>query len=174
MNKISKKSTVDNPRSLVSINESVGAVIIGGHFQGLGLLRSLGEKSVPIYLLDTIQCIGRFSKYVKKFYKCPQVKEESRFLEFLTNMARKENLTGWVVYPNDDETACFLAKYRKQLEEYYTITTPPWETYQYAYDKMSTYKLAEKHRIAMPKTYYYICMILKTKKKLKNAGLMKL
>ena len=48
-------------------NEKVGAVIIGGHFQGLGILRSLARHNVPIYLLDQELCIGRFSRYAKRF-----------------------------------------------------------------------------------------------------------
>ena len=80
----------------------VGAVIIGGDFQGLGILRSLARHNVPIYLLDDGLCIGRFSKYSKRFIKCPSVKQEALFLTFLVDLARKEKLDGWLIYPNDD------------------------------------------------------------------------
>ena len=134
--------------------EQVGVVIIDGHFQGLGFLRSLGRHNIPIYLLDKGQCISRFSKYVERFSKCPNTKDETLFLEFLTNLAIKENLEGWIIYPNDDEIVCFLAKYKEQLEKYYRITTPPWDVTKFAYDKMLTYKLAEKCAIPTPNTYY--------------------
>lgn len=131
-----------------------GAVIIGGHFQGLGLLTSLARQKVPTYLLDTGQCIGRFSRYVKRFSKCPDVRNESLFLEFLIDLARRKNLEGWLVYPNDDETVYFLAKHKEQLEKYYRVTTPSWDIVKSAYDKMLTYKLAEQCDIAIPKTFY--------------------
>ena len=135
-------------------NEHVGAVIIGGHFQGLGILRSLARHKVPIYLLDQALCIGRFSRYPKKFARCPSVRQEVLFVNFLTDLARKENIEGWIIYPNDDETVCLLSKYKEQLEEYYRIPTPPWDVIRLTLEKKLTYQLAEESGIAIPKTYY--------------------
>jgi len=134
--------------------DHVGAIIIEGYFQGLGLLRSLGRQNIPTYLLDTGQCIARYSRYTDRFATCPDVKDESVFLQFLIDLAEKENLKGWVIYPNDDETVYFLAKHKEQLEEYYRITTPPWDIVKYAYDKILTYELAKKCGIPIPDTYY--------------------
>ncbi len=132
--------------------QKVGAVIIGGDFQGLGILRSLARQNVPTYLLDEGLCIGRFSRYTKRFTRCPSVKQEAIFFDFLTDLARKEDLRGWIIYPNDDETVCFLAKHKEQLEEYYRVTTLSWDIVRFAYDKRLTYQLAEKIGIAIPKT----------------------
>ena len=136
------------------MNEKVGAVIIGGHFQGLGILRSLARHNVPIYLLDQELCIGRFSRYAKRFARCPSVRQELLFLNFLTDLARTENIEGWIIYPNDDETVCFLAKYKEQLQEYYRIPTPSWDVVKFTHEKKLTYQLAEESGIAIPKTYY--------------------
>jgi len=135
-------------------NEKVGAVIIGGHFQGLGILRSLARHNVPIYLLDQELCIGRFSRYAKRFARCPSVRQELLFLNFLTDLARTENIEGWIIYPNDDETVRFLAKYKEQLQEYYRIPTPSWDVVKFTHEKKLTYQLAEESGIAIPKTYY--------------------
>jgi D-aspartate ligase len=151
MRKSDTKSSLDS----VTPGEKLGAIVIGGHFQGLGLLRSLGRKNIPVYLLDQGQCIGRFSKYVTKFSKCPDVKkDESRFLEFLINLGAEENLSGWVIYPNDDEMVSFLARYKERLEEYYRVSTPHWDSVKYAYDKALTCSIAEKCGIPIPKTFY--------------------
>jgi predicted ATP-grasp superfamily ATP-dependent carboligase len=132
----------------------VGAVIIGGDFQGLGILRSLASHDVPICLLDSGLCIGRFSRYPKKFVRCPSVRDESRFLDFLLDLAEKEDIRGWVVYPNDDETVCLLSKHRRQLEDHFRIPTPEWDIVRVAYEKKSTYELAERSGIAVPRTFY--------------------
>jgi predicted ATP-grasp superfamily ATP-dependent carboligase len=132
----------------------VGAVIIGGDFQGLGILRSLASKNVPLYLLDHELCIARFSRYPKRFARCPAAREENRLFNFLIDLAMKENLDGWVIYPNDDETVSFLARYKKQLETHYRVTTPPWDIVKLTYDKKSTYQLAEQHGISIPRTIY--------------------
>jgi predicted ATP-grasp superfamily ATP-dependent carboligase len=134
--------------------KKVGALIIGGHFQGLGVLRSLARRNVPTYLLDHELCIGRFSRYPRKFVKCPSVRQESAFFEFLIDLAQKYDLYGWLIYPNDDETVCFLAKHKQQLEEYYLVPTPSWEVVKFAYDKKLTYQLAERCGILVPKTFY--------------------
>jgi predicted ATP-grasp superfamily ATP-dependent carboligase len=134
--------------------KKVGAVIIGGHFQGLGVLRSLGRRGVPICLLDHQRCIGAFSRYQKKYRRCPNVSEEHTFLNFMTDLSTKENLQGWVVYPNDDETVCFLSKHKKQLEQYYRISTQSWDIVRLVYEKKLTYQLAEKAGIPVPKTFY--------------------
>ncbi|MBE9502271.1 MAG: ATP-grasp domain-containing protein [Chloroflexi bacterium] len=135
-------------------NEKVGAVIIGGHFQGLGIVRSLAKHNIPIYLLDQELCIGRFSRYPKKFVRCPSVRQEVPFLNFLTDLAKKENIEGWIIYPNDDETVYFLAKYKEQLQEYYRIPTPPLDVVKFTHEKKLTYQLAEESGIAIPKTFY--------------------
>jgi len=134
--------------------EKIGAIIIGGDFQGLGILRSLARRNIPVCLLDSKFCIGRFSRYRKKFIKCPNPSNEASFLNFLLGLAVKENLKGWIVYPTTDETVYFLAKYKRQLEKYYRIPTPSWEIVKFAYDKKLTYQLAQEFGIAIPKTFY--------------------
>jgi D-aspartate ligase len=143
-----------NSAALAHQREQIGAIIIGGHFQGLGILRSLARQNVPTYLLDRGMCIGRFSRYTKRYSKCPDVGQESLFLEFLMDLAKKENIEGWIIYPNDDETVRFLAKHKEKLEVYYRVTTPPWNIVKVACDKKLTYELAEKCGIATPKTLY--------------------
>jgi D-aspartate ligase len=140
--------------ALIRRRPEVGVVVIGGNFQGLGILRSLSRQRVPTYLLDKGQCIARFSRCVNRFARCPDVKQEALFLEFLLDLARRENLEGWLVYPNDDEIVCFLAKHKEELEQYYRVTTPSWDIVKYAYDKVLTYELAAKCGVHVPKTYY--------------------
>jgi len=131
-----------------------GALVIGGHFQGLGIIRSLGQENIPVYLIDKEFCIGRFSKYTCKFFKCPSVSPEFLFLNFLLALGRQENLEGWVIFPVDDETVTFLAKNKTGLELYYRIPTPPWEITRFASEKKLTYQLAEKFDIPIPLTCY--------------------
>lgn len=134
--------------------EQVGVVILGGDFQALGVLRSLARHNVPVYMLDKGLCISRFSRYVRRFAKCPDAGEEDLLLKFLLDLAQTEDLRGWTIYPNDDETVRFLARHKEQLEEYYRITTPSWETVRFACEKKLTYELAEKCGIPTPKTLY--------------------
>ena len=98
---------------------NIGAIIIGGHYQGLGALKSLGEKGIPLCLLDSELHIGRFSRYATKFYRCPSVKNETIFLHFLKGLATEEKLQDWIVFPTDDETVYLLSRHKEELERFF-------------------------------------------------------
>src|SRR3989304_7406821 len=134
-------------------NSSSGALVIGGDFQGLGVLRSLKKRGISTYLIDWEFSIGRFSRQKDKFLRCPEVKNEYIFLNFLKELAQKENLWGWVVYANDDETIRFLSQHKKELERFYKIPVPEWSIINNIYNKILTYQLAREINVATPKTF---------------------
>ena len=134
------------------MSEKVGAVITGGDFQGLGVMRTLAKKDIPIILLDSDFCIGRFSRFKKKFFKSPHPSEEKSYLNFLIDLAKKEKIHGWVIFPNSDESVYVLSKYKDILSEFYRIPTPGWDVIQNVYVKQKTYQVAEENGIPIPKT----------------------
>jgi predicted ATP-grasp superfamily ATP-dependent carboligase len=137
-----------------SINNNRGAIVIGGHFHSLGLIRGLAERGVKVVLLDHEPCISRFSNKVWKYFKCPEVKYEGKFLSFLIHLATNKNLKNWVIFPSDDDTIHFLAKNKAELEKFYSVTTPKWDIIKYVYDKKYTYRTAEKMGMKIPTTFY--------------------
>jgi len=136
------------------VPDKIGAVITGGDFQALGVLRTLAKKGIPTILLDGDHCISKYSKYNRKFFRSPQPSDTQQYLNFLIDLAKKEKLSGWVIFPNSDAAVYILSKYRDRLEEHYRIPTPCWEVVRKVYSKKETYKIAEKNGIAIPKTYY--------------------
>jgi D-aspartate ligase len=144
---------IDNAAVKCGIRD-IGVVVIGGHIQGLGVIRNLGQHNIPVCLLDSSLSIGRFSRYTTRFFRCPPARDQPRFLDFLLTLACKAKLEGWIIFPNDDDTVIFLSRHKKQLEEFYQVPTPPWEITRYASEKKLTYQLAEKFDIDIPRTYY--------------------
>lgn len=134
--------------------EKIGAILTGGDFQGLGVLRNLAKYNIPIYLIESDFCISRFSKFKKTFVKSPKPKNEKQYIDFLINLAKQENINNWVVFPNSDEIVSILSRHKKQLQKYYIIPTPDWETIKYVYNKKLTYQLAEIIGVPIPKTYF--------------------
>lgn len=130
------------------------AIIIGGHFQGLGAIRALGEKNVPVVLMDSEPNIGRFSRYVSQYIKSPKITAHDTFLAFLIDVALKRNLKGAVIYPINDETVEFLSKNHETLSQYYTLWTPAWQNVEPLFHKGIGYKLAEHMGIPIPITAY--------------------
>ncbi len=45
------------------MHADVGAVVVGGDYQGLGIVRSLGRRGVPVCVIDDERSIGRFSRF---------------------------------------------------------------------------------------------------------------
>ena len=131
-----------------------GAVVIGGHFQGLGLVRALATKGVRIVLVDNEPSVARFSRYVEKFFYSPSVLAERNFLEFLIQLGTKKGLIGWVIFPTDDETVFFLSKHREELKKIFRVTTPEWNVVKYVYNKKLSYPMAEKVGLPIPETFY--------------------
>ena len=121
-----------------------GAIIIGGDFQGLGIAHNLSPLGIPVTIIDPNFCIGKFSRFVQRYYKCPSLTNIEAFTAFLEQLAIEENLNNWVVYPTSDEAVYILSKHKDHLSQYYLIPTPKWEITKYAYDKKLTYQLAEK------------------------------
>lgn len=133
---------------------TIGAIITGGDFQALGVLRTLAKKNIPIIVLENDYCISKYSRYKKRFFKAPHPSREEAYISFLIKLAEKEKIYGWVIIPNSDEVVYLLSKYKTLLEKYYRVPTPDWDVIRNVYVKKLTYQLAEKNGIPIPKTYF--------------------
>jgi len=135
-------------------NSVPGAVIIEGHVQGLSNTRSLGEIGIPVYVVDVRKCIASGSRYCKKFFICPDFQSED-FIEFLIDIAKRENLNGWVMIPSNDHIVINLAKNKARLEQYYKVITSELPVIENIYDKAALLKIASHQNIPVPVTQYF-------------------
>ena len=131
----------------------VGAVVVGGDFHGLGIMRSLGRHGVPVCVVDDEYSIGRFSRYATHSVRAPNLRDGAQVVEFLRNLGRKMNLQGWVLFPTRDELVEAFSKNRKALSEVFRVPTPEWDVVKWACNKWNTYAMVEKIGIATPKTW---------------------
>jgi D-aspartate ligase len=132
----------------------IGAVVIGGDYQGLGIVRSLGRQSVPVCVIDDETSIARYSRYTTHAVAVKSLRDERQAADTVLEIGRRLDLEGWVVYPTRDETVAALARYRSRLAEFFRVPTPPWETVQWVWDKRNTYRLASELGIPTPRTWY--------------------
>lgn len=134
-----------------------GAVVIGGHVQGLGLVRMLGSKKIPVVVMDTTGYnVARFSKYCTRFIKMPGdiFESEQKFCDFLKAKNHQYNLQGWLLFPTDDQTVAYVSRHKRELSDDYTIWTPAWDVVERCYNKKLTYSLAKKIGIPIPESYF--------------------
>ncbi len=74
--------------------DDVGAVVIGGDFQGLGIVRSLGHHQVPVGLIDDELSISRFSRYASFSVKVSTFGDAAKTVEILLDLATKARTAG--------------------------------------------------------------------------------
>ncbi len=134
--------------------EPYGAVVVGGDYQGLGVVRSLGRRKIPICVIDDEHSIAKFSRYATHAVSVPGLRHEGETIDAIMRIGRRLGLYGWVLYPTRDETVAAFARHRSQLSEVFRVPTPPWETTRWAWDKRNSYRLASELGIETPHTWY--------------------
>lgn len=132
----------------------VGAVVVGGDYQGLGIVRSLGRRSIPVHVIDDEASIARFSRFTTSFTRTADLANDERLVGALRALHRARRCDGWVVYPTRDETVAALARHRPQLTPLFRVPTPDWKTVRWTVDKRATYPLAQSLGIPVPRTWY--------------------
>jgi D-aspartate ligase len=131
-----------------------GALIIGGNYRGLSIVRSLGRKGVPAWITtQSPELLACFSRYAGKTLPWTQGGSEEQVAHLL-RLAEQYQLNGWVLFPTDDSSASLVAKFRDELSHRYAVTTPGWEVLRWAFDKRLTYQLAAEQQVDCPRTFY--------------------
>jgi D-aspartate ligase len=137
-----------------SAHHTVGAIVIGGDYQGLGIVRSLGRRGVPVCVVDDEHSISRFSRYSKRFVSLSDLRNERKAVDGLLDIGKRLGLDGWVLYPTREELVAALSRHRLELGKVFRVPTPGWESVKWAWDKRNTYRLAQQLDIPMPVTHY--------------------
>jgi D-aspartate ligase len=130
-----------------------GAIVLGGDYQGLGIVRSLGRHGVPVCVVDDEHSIARVSRYTDCWARVADLGDEQALVDDLLRIGRERDLGGWVVFPTRDETVAAIARNRERLAAFFRIPTAGWETIRWAWDKRNTYELAESLGIPAPRTW---------------------
>jgi predicted ATP-grasp superfamily ATP-dependent carboligase len=128
--------------------------VIGGDYQGLGIVRSLGRRGVPVCVVDDEHSISRFSRYSKWFVSLPGLRNQHKAVDSLLEIGKRLGLHGWVLYPTREELVAALSRHRSELSEVFRVPTPCWESVKWAWDKRNTYRLAQELDIPTPVTHY--------------------
>ena len=134
-----------------SLPDGRGAIVLGGHVQALGIVRILGRRGISSVVIDeTSRCIARRSRYCRAFYRVSN-DELHGFLDSKTFMSDHE---GWVIFPTNDFHVRMLSRNRDELNRHYRVSTDSSEVTDIFYNKINTYRLADKTGIPIPLTFF--------------------
>jgi predicted ATP-grasp superfamily ATP-dependent carboligase len=140
-------------RALANRTGAPGAVVIGGDYQGLGIVRSLGRRGVDVLVVDDERSIARHSRFTTAAVRVGELRDEQATVQTLLELGERYALDGWVVFPTREETVAALSRYRERLTPRFRIPTPAWDVVQWAWDKRKTYEIAAELGIATPRTW---------------------
>jgi predicted ATP-grasp superfamily ATP-dependent carboligase len=133
---------------------AVGAVVIGGGCQGLGIARSLGRHGIPVCLIDDEISVARASRFVRHAVRVRDLRTEQGLLDALALARGKFSLSGWVIYPTREENVVSIAANREELRKEFRVPTPGLASIRCAWDKREVYGLAERLAIPVPSTWF--------------------
>ncbi len=131
-----------------------GALVMDADYRGLAVVRSLGRHGIPVWVLQHgDQLLANFSRYNRRTLSWPSQNEQEK-VNFLVNLADREGVRDWVLFPTGDESAALVARHHEELREHFQLTTPPWDVLQWAYDKRLANRLADRTGVSHPWTVY--------------------
>ncbi len=130
-----------------------GALILGGSHGSLAVARSLGRHGIPVWFISQENNLLRFSRYVNRnlFWRGPDHPDAATEL---LDIARRNDLKGWVLIPGGDAEAGLVSRHYAALSSVFVVTTPPWDQMKWAYDKHLTYDRAASLGMSYPLSYY--------------------
>jgi D-aspartate ligase len=134
------------------MDETIGALVLGGNLNGLTIARSLGRQGIPVWLATPSNIkLANCSRYTRRSLPWPNGDAEVQ-AAYLAEVAARYQLDRWVLLPTSDETAALLSKFHAALSRRFRVSTPTWDVLRWAYDKRLTYRLAEEQNVDYPST----------------------
>jgi len=131
----------------------IGALITGADYRGLGVVRSLGRKGIPVWVLNTANHrLAAFSRYTTRALSWPSGDESAR-VEFLLKLSSEQGLRSWVLFPTDDEMVAMVARHYESLRDHYRLTSPTKAQYGPICNKWLLHGLASELNVDQPWTY---------------------
>jgi predicted ATP-grasp superfamily ATP-dependent carboligase len=131
----------------------VGALVFGGAHGALAIVRSLGRRNIPVWLLTHDHLIAKFSRYTRRSISWPGP-EHAGAVDWLIQLAERHRLQGWVLFPGGDAEAQLISKNHARLASVFRLTNPPLNVARWAYDKHLTNERAAALGLALPWSNY--------------------
>ena len=132
--------------------QGLGAIVMGADYRGLGVVRSLGRRGVPVWVLTAGgQLLAATSRYARRRLRWPAGDDRKR-IDFLLELAAKHNLKGWALFATDDYSVALLAHHHDLLAARFRLAVPPWNVLGWVCDKRLMHQLADRVAVDQPWT----------------------
>src|SRR5918998_2638900 len=114
-------------------------------------ITALGLRGHHVEVCDPDpHCLGRFSRFVRKFHRCPPLGADPRgYLAFV--MERISDGQFDVLLPIHEQGLLF-AKVREQVARHVAVALPTFESYERAHSKLGFHQLLTELKLPQPIT----------------------
>jgi D-aspartate ligase len=144
--------TVTSPICTPKCDSNVGALVMAADYRGLGVVRSLGRRGIPVWILKQGgNLVASTSRYVRRNVPWPAA-DDGREIDLLLDLAKKHGLRDWLLFPTDDHAVGLLSRHHAVLSSQYRISVLPWHQLQYLCDKRLLHQVAQELSIPQPWT----------------------
>lgn len=134
----------------------MGGVLVtdGRALSALAVVRSLGRKGIKVHAGDEFSpTITSNSKYVDANIVYPSAGDSpNQFVKELVRRAKEEAYD--LIVPVRDETTLLLSRYRSELPTGTDVFLAEHSTIEQLLDKGKAMKIARRHGVSIPPTYY--------------------
>jgi len=131
------------------------AIVFNVFFNGLGVIRALGENGIKVMALDSNKkAVGRYSKYTTEFKVVTDPSlNDAKFIDELIEFGKRSK---WkpVLFPTNDTWSIAISKHKQRLEKYFLTYNSDYSVIKKIVDKSAFYKMMEEENILIPKTYH--------------------
>lgn len=133
---------------------SPGAVVVGGHVNGLTVARALKQAGVAVAVVRTRKYdLAHVSRAVVESARLEEFPRRNEALLELLD-AHRTRWKGWTVYPTDDLALSLLLDHSERLAAWgYRAVTPPEDAARTLLEKDRTLVLARKLGVETPVDY---------------------
>jgi predicted ATP-grasp superfamily ATP-dependent carboligase len=132
---------------------TTGAVVIGGYVNGLGVVRALAARGVPVAVVRTQPFdIAHRSRHVVARAELTDLDADPESLVELL-AGRTAEWRNWALVPTNDGALAALAEYRERLSSDFRVLAPPREVARDLLDKRRMLAAARAAGVPTPRDY---------------------
>jgi D-aspartate ligase len=139
-------------RRVQKLSSPQGAIVLGGDYRGLGIVRNLGRRGIPVWVIKDRHTVAAHSKYADRVIDWPAGSDEDR-VERLQGLGKTVIPGYWALFPTTDEMTAVVARSCENLNRTFSITTAPLDVVEIGQDKRKTHALAAANGIGFPQTW---------------------
>ncbi|MGF1578047.1 MAG: hypothetical protein ACFCD0_01655 [Gemmataceae bacterium] len=141
------KATPDSEGS--KTQRQVPAIVFGGNDNALSIVRSLGKRRVPVYVLNDLSSDVHYSRFGRRIRLPDGVPFLQAAKQFLLG-EESEFLRKAVLLAANDEALEVLSQHRETLERKFRLDLSNPVAQQQMLDKLTTYQLASEVEVPTP------------------------